>query len=553
MAITIRNRFWRWSMAVPFAEAPLIRFWHSLILLSGMIGTGLLAVHLGRDLNWDLFNYHFYNGWAAWTGHIWSNSVPAAVQTFLNPVLDIPQYLLLSHLPPRFAMFVLGAFQGIGFYLLFVIALRVLPRRQGSSRVVLALAAALAGMAGPVTFSEFGNTMGDLTLSVLLLGAVVLALQALEHEDRGAIAKKLLLAGFCLGLAAGAKYTMVICLFPAFGALLIRPPWGMKRLPALACLVGGSLLGLLAIAGPWMLMLYAHYASPVFPGFNEVFHSPLAAAATGPLKDGRWFANGLQDWLLLPFSMLEYGKHHMEVPFRAIRYALVFVLLGILVLWCLGRRILRPGRAGPTPSADRRWSAAGVWLLLFWLASYACWLHVFGYYRYLTPMEMLAPLVILVCLQRFSGSGKRTATIFVVLVLAMVSFMSVGSWGRGGYEVSNYFEVKLPPSYVQPHAMVLMTSYKTTSFVVPYFPEGNRFVRLQSGADPVLSQFYRQKQAQRIKAYTGAFFLLTVTNKIDEAVPILRKYQLKLVEGSCLPVPASYGLKISLCRVERRP
>jgi len=59
------------------------------VLFSGVVGTGVIVVLRGRDLNRDLLNYHFDNGWAAWTGHVWSNYGPGRIQTFLNPALDM--------------------------------------------------------------------------------------------------------------------------------------------------------------------------------------------------------------------------------------------------------------------------------------------------------------------------------------------------------------------------------------------------------------------------------------------------------------------------------
>ena len=90
-------------------------------LAMGVLFWGLLSLRAGKDLNWDIFNYHFYNGWAAWTGHDWDNMAPAQLQSFLNPALDIPQYFMIAHLPAWCAGFIIGAFQGLGFSLVLAI------------------------------------------------------------------------------------------------------------------------------------------------------------------------------------------------------------------------------------------------------------------------------------------------------------------------------------------------------------------------------------------------------------------------------------------------
>ena len=66
------------------------------------IGLPLLAMSLlGVDANWDLRNYHLYNvhAWLAGRGH---DIAPAMVQSWHNPLLDLPMYLLFtSGLPAR--------------------------------------------------------------------------------------------------------------------------------------------------------------------------------------------------------------------------------------------------------------------------------------------------------------------------------------------------------------------------------------------------------------------------------------------------------------------
>src|SRR5438270_12031516 len=54
-----------------------------------------VALLLGRDTNWDLRNYHFYNAYALLEGRLWRDLAPANAQAFLHPGLDVPFYLLV--------------------------------------------------------------------------------------------------------------------------------------------------------------------------------------------------------------------------------------------------------------------------------------------------------------------------------------------------------------------------------------------------------------------------------------------------------------------------
>src|ERR1700761_3162780 len=83
---------------------------------------GVLALWLGQDANWDLRNYHWYNAYAALNGRYGFDILPSQTPYFYNPALDVPFYLLATHVPARVAGFILGAVQGLNFVLLFMLA-----------------------------------------------------------------------------------------------------------------------------------------------------------------------------------------------------------------------------------------------------------------------------------------------------------------------------------------------------------------------------------------------------------------------------------------------
>src|SRR6266480_4051924 len=72
------------------------------ILIQGGVGIVIFVVAAltqGYDLSWDVLNYHFYNGFAALHGKVWSNIQAAMQQSYLSPLLDIPFYLLVVTYP----------------------------------------------------------------------------------------------------------------------------------------------------------------------------------------------------------------------------------------------------------------------------------------------------------------------------------------------------------------------------------------------------------------------------------------------------------------------
>ena len=293
------------------------RFFDGVILVAGALVFGVLSVRNGKEVNWDLFNYHFYNGWAALTGHSWTNIAPAQVQTFLNPALDIPQYLAIAYLPQRLASFLLGAIQGINVFLVFAIIRGLGRLGRGLLDTAIALVAAAAALSAPVAISEYGSTMGDLTLTVPVMLGVLIIVSAFRSADGRRAAWKIAAAGFCLGATAGIKFTTGIFAVAAAGALLVCPPPLLSRLGVIVPLFLAGTAGFLLTAGPWMVALDAHYGSPMFPFFNSWFRSPYMAPVT-------WFDSTYQfksfaSSFHFPFSFIHEGAHHLQLAFRSSR------------------------------------------------------------------------------------------------------------------------------------------------------------------------------------------------------------------------------------------
>jgi hypothetical protein len=117
-----------------------------LILILSMLLSGILSIYFGKELCWDLANYHFYNPFALLharsTVDYWPNS---NVHQYINPTIDLLSYFLIQNFTPRMSEFILGAIHGINLWLLFLIANRFL---QGPYRTPLALLIALLGLYG---------------------------------------------------------------------------------------------------------------------------------------------------------------------------------------------------------------------------------------------------------------------------------------------------------------------------------------------------------------------------------------------------------------------
>jgi hypothetical protein len=534
-------------LLVGFRVWELPRFINHVILLLGALVSGLLAIRTGKDLNWDLFNYHFYNGWAILTGHTWTNIAPAQLQSFFNPALDILQYLLIVHVSPWWVTFIIGAFQGISIFLVFAIVRGIGRFDRSLFGAALALLPAVVALTGPMAKSELGSTMGDLTLAVPVLLSVLLIIATFNPEDQRNAKWKVIVAGGCLGGAVGFKYVLGPYAAAAAGALLIRPPPSMSRASAIIGLGIGGTIGFAVIAGPWMLMLDAHYGSPTLPFFNAWFRSPWMidinwSGQVFPFADWR-------DWIVFPFSLIREGTHHLQLSFRSVRLALAWCC--ILASACLalssglwtglsGRR-LRPVAGTLLPSE--------LWLYLYFGLSYVFWAKFYGDYRYFIPAEMLTPVIVVLTIGQFSPRRAVQAGIVAVAALGMVTFESVGSWGRGPLKTGTYFGVGDLRHTIGKDTMVVMTGLQGTAFLIPFFDESIRFVRLESNYTGLQSEEYARQLSKTVAEHRGPRALLTTADVLAESANITRQYGLQLNKESCQPIQSVYALQIVLCQL----
>ena len=245
-----------------------------------LVGSGVAAVLQGQDANIDLYRYRLYIGYAFLHGRLDQDLAPAALGTYLNPVLDACHYLGIVHLPPRAFGFVMGSFQGLNAVLVLLLARSLLPHDRGSR--LLGLLAALLAASGPTARSLLGTTLGDTTVSVPALLALLLLVRGQASPKRGSAVLYLLGAGFLGGTALGLKLTMAPALI-ALASLVLLGAVTM-RIPLAAGLasLGGAVLGYLTVAGYWCWQLWARFGNPIFPFANQVFRSPYLAACGCP-------------------------------------------------------------------------------------------------------------------------------------------------------------------------------------------------------------------------------------------------------------------------------
>ena len=89
-----------------------------------LAGACLLSFIYMPDNNWDLRNYHLYNAFAWLDGRVSRDLFAAGYQSYFNPLLDLPYYVLSVQLLPGFPRLV-AVLSGIPSGFLAWVALRI--------------------------------------------------------------------------------------------------------------------------------------------------------------------------------------------------------------------------------------------------------------------------------------------------------------------------------------------------------------------------------------------------------------------------------------------
>jgi hypothetical protein len=506
---------------------------------------GVLALVLGQDANWDLRNYHFYNPYAFLNGRLGFDIAPAQPATFYNPMMHVPFYLLAEAVPPRAVGFVLGAVQGLNLVPLALIAYRVLALPRGRAGIGAALSLSVFALSGAGFLSELGASFFDNVLSLFVLGALALLLA----PGGGPLAPlwRSSLAGLAAGLALGFKPTMAIYALGLGAAVLALPARWLVRFVAFSAYGLGSVLGLALSGGYWMAVLWRAYGNPIFPHLNHVFRSPMAPPS--PQRDIFYVPDTWGRAFTLPFRWAADGRAVGEIFFRDWRLPMVYaaiiaaLLMFVFTWW---RRDLR------APALTKAEPARIV--LLFAAAVYAAWASVFGIYRYLIGLELLAPLLLVAVIDRLPFPRSWRLGVIAVAFVVIVGTLRPGDWGRVPWAASgDYVGVSVPPIERPDATLVLMSGFQPFSYVIPRFPPAVRFIRLQSYFSwPTEAQNGHNQLMRAIVAnHQGPLLALFHDYEQGLTVEVLGHFDLGLAPAPCSRVPTRFEQSLVLCPVRR--
>jgi len=429
------------------------------VLLSALAGA-LYSYTSGEDINWDWRNYHEYVAFALLNGRVSVDVAPGGFQTFLNPIVYVPAYILRHFVGAPAWGILLGAIHGLNLVAIYWLSRSVL----GSKASIWTIGASLLIAAfGPMTLSEVGTSFADVLTSIPIIAALVLILGGDEKP-----ASRLVLAGMLVGGAVGLKLTNATYFIGAVVALA----FASRFLLSAGLFAVGSAIGGLITGGTWAFTLWQQFGNPVFPFYNTIFRSSEAPLSS--IADVRFLPRNLLDAAAYPFYWLIGDHRSSEWDFRDPRFATVFVLLFALVI---AARYLR------TDVLQRRDKQ----FLVFFFVSYGVWLFMFAIHRYAVGLELLsAPLIVLLLSKLIEmlnpRKGFATALPFVILAFAIAAWSQPADWFRRPWSAP--YQPQLPHALRQPATYLLVE--KPIGYVIPILPRESRAYQLSDIVMPIV-------------------------------------------------------------------
>ena len=512
-------------MAAPARLAPV----DGLLPAALALGLPLLAAMLlSFDSNWDLRNYHLYGPHALLSGRHAIDVAAAQLQSWHNPLLDLPLYALsTSGLPMRLTTLWLVLPAALSLWsLLGLHGMLQSPGAPAGARALRQVVLCLMVVSGAAFGSTLGLSMNDGFVCAGILWSLRLAMdpeRAARGESRG-----WLLAGLVAGATAGLKLSAAFyCLALALAAL--PGDGGRQRLSRLMALAAGGVVGFSLAYGFWGWRLATEFGNPFFPYFNQVFQSPFALPQSH--ADARFRPDGLLAALLAPLRLLADNQLFSELRLRDPR--VLGAILGFAWLaWHAdddgsGRRVVL-----------RR-------LLVFVLAGVATWLAQSGIYRYAIALEALGALAIVLALQRL----PRARSVLVLALVLVVGATRQPHWGR---DASGASLVELQAPALGDGALVMTATGDPLAYLalglddaVPLLGLGNNLMQ------PDRCTKLQVRASSRLHRHRGPLWLLE--DPSQDPAPgreLLRLHYGLVPTGPCLDYSNPIG-PARLCELER--
>jgi hypothetical protein len=422
------------------------------------------TVCAGKDLNWDLLNYHYYLPFELIAGRLGQDFFAASAQSYLNPVGYLPFYLMVSSgWHSVLASIMLALVHSLSLAFVYLLAWRLFAHLPARERIVFACLATATGAATAVYWATVGTSFLDPLLVPPMLGGLLLLLDG----GPGAV-RRCALAGALFGAAAALKYSNAIFALAAFPLVLAVP--GLSRGARLrACLtyIAGGAIAVGVLAGPWLALMYRDFGNPVFPLLNNWFRSPYAPAVN--VLSARFALDDWQAALSFPFRMAVLDRAlYSEMFAPDIRFAaLAVAAVALAAAAAMGRA-----------AASRALQGSDWRCFAFLGTGMALWLATSVNARYGMILLLLAGVCLVRLVERLMpATAARIAIVVALAVQISTSVLaSPPRWFITDEWSGHWLPYAVPERALREPALYLSLETLSMSALAPFVDPASSFV-----------------------------------------------------------------------------
>lgn len=404
----------------------------ALVCLVAMLVTATWTLVVGKDVSWDVVNHHLYLPFSLMTGRYLQDLSGAGPQSFQNPLGYLPAYLLMRVGLPGWTVGISLALLQAALiaWPLHRICLSLWPAAV-SERSWRVLAMGLAWVS-PAFLLVVGTTSNDPLCTGLTLLGLAGAISA------SAAPGLMLVGGLALGMAIGIKLTSGVFAIAIGCVLVVRLLTRQVTVKQVLAYTLSAGLGLLLVSGLWSVWLWRSYGNPVFPLFNQWFHSPFAPS--GLTVSLRFLPQHPVDLLTRLWEMAEFRRYTVSETFvpdlRPVAWA--GLTAAFLLAAPFRRRALLSGATLP--------ARADVQLTIFLVVSYLIWMLSSGNARYALPWFLLVGVLAARAVQCLLPARVAPVVAMTLLVLQFLPYALEGEHRTMGtpWDSRRYIEAEVP-------------------------------------------------------------------------------------------------------------
>lgn len=440
----------------------------ALLLVFGLpaVICAVWTVFAGKDVNWDLLNYHYYLPFELLAGRLDQDFFAASAQSYLNPIGYLPFYMMVSSGWHSVAVSIaLAVAHSLSIALLYLVAWKLFAHLARRERAVLSCLATALGVATAVFWATVGGSFLDPLLVPLMLAGLLVLLDGERPVRRAA------LAGALFGAAAALKYSNGVLALAAFPLALALPGLaGGARLRACLGYIMGAVVALGVLAGPWFALMMREFGNPLFPLMNAWFQSPHAPAVNA-IGD-RFTPSDLAAALAFPFRMIALDRALYSETFAPdIRFAALLAVAAALPVAAARRSA---PAAGELRGTDWR-------VLAFFSSAFLLWLASSANARYGMIVLLLAGVSLARLTERLLRAGVARIALAVLLAMQLATSVaaSPSRWFIAAPWSRHWLPYAVPERALREPALYLTLEVLPMAVIAPFVHPASAFVNFR--------------------------------------------------------------------------